>query len=349
MIRIDEIYSNIFTPLIQSRPGQCSHFFDPFGRTDFDSLCQVPYLQKISRNFLFWDQEPIHLDVHRDTLDRFADTFVSNRTTIITSEYDSEFVDAVCEKYGWDSDYYFFHGWACLDWYRGYNRILTHTQFRDRTPEYTFLCPNNIIGGKRKHRLELLNELVDRELVEDNLISFPAMCPYENRSVAELCEEYNIPLGQVDLPLTIDHGAHHASNSHQVDMWSLADQSLLHVVTETVYQGRRRHLTEKTFKPIVMQQPFILVSCQGSLEYLRHYGFQTFGEFWNEDYDESSDEVRIMRIGKLLADINGLSRLEKICLQKYLVPIVEHNFRWFYSREFEELLWQELVDMIKKW
>jgi hypothetical protein len=349
MIRIDEIYSNIFVPLIQSRSGQCSHFFDPFGRTDFDSLCQLPYIEEMSRNFLFWDQEPIHLDVHQDTLDRFADTFRSRRTTLVTSEKDSEFVDAVCERYGWDRDYYFFHGWACLDWYRGYNRILTYTPFRDRTPEYTFLCPNNIIGGKRRHRLELLNELVDRELVEDNLISFPAVCPYENRDVKDLCREYDIPLGHVELPLVIDHGAHHAGNSHQVDMWSLANQSLLHIVTETVYQERRHHLTEKTFKPIVMQQPFVLVSCQGSLEYLRSYGFRTFGELWNEDYDEYNDDVRIMRIGKLLSDLHNMTPKEKQQLHRHLIPIVEHNFQWFYSQGFEDLLWNELSTMAASW
>jgi hypothetical protein len=132
-------------------------------------------------------------------------------------------------------------------------------------------------------------------------------------------------------------------------MWPLADQSLLHVVTETVYHGKKLHLTEKTFKPIVMQQPFVLVSCQGSLEYLRSYGFKTFGNFWNEDYDDKDDDARISCIGKLLADLESLSVKEKTQLQQHLAPIVEHNFNWFYSREFEELLWNELTTMIKSW
>jgi hypothetical protein len=191
--------------------------------------------------------------------------------------------------------------------------------------------------------------MVDRDLISDNLISFPDRCPYENRTVAELCQEHDIWLGTVDLPLVIDKNINHANNSHKIDLWSLAEQSLLQVVTETVYQGRKQHLTEKTFKPIVMQQPFVLVSCQGSLDYLRRYGFKTFSEFWNEDYDECGDDTRIMRIGKLLADINDFSRLEKICLQKYLAPVVEHNFRWFYSRKFEDLLWHELQGMIRQW
>jgi hypothetical protein len=349
MIRIDEIYSNIFLPRIQSQSNQCAHFFDPFGTTAFENLCQVPYFSQINKNFLFWDQEPIHPDVHQSTLDQFFKTFESKETVFVTSEYNSEFVDWVCDRYSVKSGYYFFHGWAALDWYRGYNRSFLSVPFRDRLIEKTFLCPNNIVGGKRRHRLELLNELVDRDLWATNFVSFPDHCPYENKTVAQLCQEYDIPLGHVDLPLTIDQGANHASGSHQIDMWKLAEKSLLHVVTETVYQGRRQHLTEKTFKPMVMQQPFVLVSCQGSLEYLRRYGFKTFGEFWNEDYDEKDDVLRVIRVGKLLNDLDNLSVKEKQQLQRHLTNTVEYNYNWFYSQEFEQLLWNELTNMIETW
>jgi hypothetical protein len=349
MIRIDEIYSNIFAPQIQSQSGQCAHFFDPFGTTAFENLCQVPYVENMSKNFLFWDQEPMHPDVHQPTLDKFFDHFKSKHTVLVTSEADSEFVDWACSTYGMTTAYYFFHGWAALDWYRGYNRTFLSTAFKDRKIEKTFLCPNNIVGGKRRHRLELLNELVDRELVENNFVSFPACCPYENKTVAELCQQYDIPLGHVELPLKFDQGVNHAGNSHQIDMWKLADRSLLHVITETVYQGRRQHLTEKTFKSIVMQQPFVLVSGRGSLDYLRRYGFKTFGDFWNEDYDEKDDDLRIVRIGKLLSDLDSLSVKEKQQLHRHLVSTVEYNYNWFYSREFEQLLWNELTEMLETW
>lgn len=349
MIRIDEIYSNIFLPRIQIQSSQCAHFFDPFGTTAFENLCQIPYVERIEKNFLFWDQEPIHPDVHTSTLDQFFSIFKSKETVLVTSEQNSEFVDWACNRYDIKFAYYFFHAWAALDWYRGYNRTFLCQPFQQRQITKTFLCPNNIIGGKRQHRIELLSELVDRDLVNNNFISFPETCPYENKTVAELCNEYNIALGHVELPLTIDQGAGYAGGSHQIDMWSLAEKSLLHVVTETVYRGRRQHLTEKTFKPIVMQQPFILVSSQGSLAYLRKYGFKTFSEFWNEDYDDYNDDTRVMRIGKLLNDLDNLSPKEKQQLQQHLTNTVEHNYNWFYSQEFEQLLWQELTTMIKQW
>ena len=351
MIRIDEIYYNIFVKALQHRPTVGIHWFDPFGSTDFKDLIGPGYA-KGEQQFVFWDQEPVHRHIISDFFKQYLDIYhptFQGPVKLITSEKNSEDVDWVCDTYNLTSDYYFFHAWAALDWYRGYNRTYLARPFRDRNPEKTFLCPNNIIGGKRRHRLELLSELVDRELVYSNFVSFPDRCPYEQKTVAELCAEYNIHLADVTLPLKIDSGSNYANSSHCIDMWPLAERSLLHAVTETVYNGKKLHLTEKSFKPIVMQQPFILVSCRGSLEYLRSYGFKTFGSLWDESYDGDDDDIRILKIGKLLQDLDTMTSQEKKQLQKALIPIVEHNFNWFYSQEFEKLLWSELTGMINSW
>jgi len=147
----------------------------------------------------------------------------------------------------------------------------------------------------------------------------------------------------------IDNGSGYAAKSHQIDLWDQANNSLIHVVTETVYRGKKNHLTEKTFKPIVMQQPFIIQSCRGSLEYLRRYGFKTFGEFWDESYDQADDSTRTYEIGKLLQDINSMSQKEKASLQSAVSTTVEHNYQWFYGEQFEKILWNELEGMVAKW
>lgn len=314
-----------------------------------ENLCQLPYVEDIECAYIFWDQELFHPEIHTPTLDHFQDRFTYKKVKFVSSELNSDGVAWACERYGFEPDYYFFHGWAALDWYRGYNRTWLARPFRERNFTSTFLCPNNIIGGKRRHRLELLNELVDRDLIAGNAVSFPERCPYENKTVAELCRQHNIDLGHVDLPLKIDDCQDYAGSSHHINMWRLAENSLLHVVTETLYYGQGQHLTEKTFKPIVMQQPFILASCQGSLEYLRGYGFRTFSEFWDESYDQADDATRMLKIGKLLNDLNNLSPREQQHLQQHLVSTVEHNYNWFYSTDFEELLWNELTAMINRW
>ena len=351
MIRIDEIYHNVFLPQIQGQTNCSMHWFDPFGSTKFEDCCSVPKTQ-IGKRWLFWDQEPVHQHTAKHFFDQFIPAYNTNgesNITVVTSEYNSSNVAWLCDTYGIDYDYYFFHAWAALDWYRGYNRTSLAQPFCERKPYNTFLCPNNIIGGERKHRIEMLQQFVYRNLLDRNLISFPDVCPYEGASLELLCLKYDLECPQVNLPLMIDNGSGYAAQSHRIDLWEQANNSLIHVVTETVAHGKRNHLTEKSFKPIVMQQPFIIQSCRGSLEYLRRYGFHTFSEYWDESYDEADDQVRTYKIGQLLESLHNMSQKEKTSLQTAVNSTVEHNYNWFYSTEFEKLLWDELQTMMSKW
>jgi len=351
MIRIDEIYDNVMLPLIKTIGDTSLHWFDPFGTIDFNNLVSKPTMYGDPNRIIMWDQEPLR----RNTFEPFITQMkppqnVYHKTwTLVTSEWQSEDVAWITDTYGLETGYYFFHAWAALDWYRGYNRTSLTQNFAERKPYNTFLCPNNIIGGERRHRIEMLQQFVGRDLLDKNLISFPDTCPYEGQSLQLLCIKYDLDCPKVRLPLTIDNGAGYAAQSHRIDLWEQANNSLIHVVTETVYHGRKNHLTEKSFKPIVMQQPFIIQSCKGSLEYLRRYGFKTFAEFWDESYDEADDDIRTKEIGKLLESLHNMTQKEKTTLQTALNSTVEHNYNWFYSEEFEKLLWNELQGMMSKW
>jgi len=339
MIRIDEIYNNVFVPIVQDQPAKSLHWFDPFGSTDFKDICDFPKTTG-GKRWVFWDQEPIYQDRATQFFDQFMPTYNTNGhsdVSIVTSEYNSDDVQWLCDTYNLQSAYFFFHGWAALDWYRGYNRTFLH---QPKHIQHTFLCPNNIVGGKRQHRLELFNHLCRKKLVKTNLISMPAVCPHEGIAVKDYinCD--------IDLPLVIDNFKNYAQDSHLVNMWGLAASSLLQVVTETSYYGNKNHLTEKTFKPVVLKQPFILASNRGSLEYLRRYGFETFGSVWDESYDLLPDDERLVAIADLLLE---LEHADWDSIQKQCKPIVQHNYDWFYSGKFEQVLWDELLGMIESW
>jgi hypothetical protein len=346
MIRIDEIYNNVFSPIVLSKPKQSMHYFDPFGSTDYQALSAVPLITVRSTAYLFWDQEPFFPEVHSDTIDWFYEVFINGGqkkvdVVFVTSEKNSSNINALVDNYGVKLNYYFFHGWAALDWFRGYNRTSLMQDFRHRNITNTFLCTNRIVSGKREHRIELFKELVSNDLISGNKISFPAVCPYSNEK---------IEIDNVTLPLSIDsHSGPIENESYKISLWDDAKESLLYVVTETVFKEQTLHLTEKIFKPIVMQMPFILVGAKHNLEYLRSYGFKTFNDFWSEDYDFADNDTRIRTIANLLSDINAMSIKEKTQLQKHLSPIVEHNFNWFYSNEFENILWKELNTMTDTW
>jgi hypothetical protein len=151
-----------------------------------------------------------------------------------------------------------------------------------------------------------------------------------------------------DFPRSFPGENNSPMHSYQLSLFNESAESLLYVVTETVAHGRRQHLTEKTFKPICLNMPFVIVGTAGSLDYLRRYGFRTFEDLWDESYDEEKNDVaRIEKIGQLLKDLDQLSISEKQQLFRHAMAIAQHNFDHFYGGGFEQILWTELTAMLE--
>lgn len=363
MIRIDEIYQNVFWPWFQkNQPSWRVQFCDPFGRSDPDSVLNYGREDIPETDYtFFFDQEPIHLNIHTATFDKVKTVMnldiektYANVGRIVTSEYNSQSVQSVCEKYGWRSYYYFFHGWAALDWYRGYDKTFLITPWTLRNPSKTFLAPNRIIAGKRTHRLKILYHIFKKKLL-DNYISCPLICPAENVSIYQAAEPIKSlypDAAQIfetaNLPWNFANEQGHPMHSCWLSLFSEAADSLLYLVTETVASGHRQHLTEKTFKPIAMGMPFVIVGTCGSLNYLRSYGFKTFDSIWDESYDhEPNDDLRIKKIANLLEYLCGLSVQQRQTIFQQCMPIIEHNWNHFYHGGFESVLWAEMTAMLE--
>jgi hypothetical protein len=366
MIRIDEIYNNTFWPWIkQHRPGFRLYLCDPFGRSDPDSIINYGVDDTHEYNYIFFfDQEPIHSSLHLPTFYRVQyhnEDFVNLKTLfteqnnlgyLVTSEYNSETVDRICKNLGWKSLYYFFHGWAALDWYRGYDKTFLIQPWSERTITKTFIAPNRIVAGERKHRLEMLYHIFKNRLT-DNHISCPETCPAENISIHDAVKPLTTRYPDIQevfakqsLPINFAGETGHPMHSCWLSLFDECAESLLYLVTETVATGRRHHLTEKTFKPIALGMPFIIVGTQGSLEYLRSYGFRTFEGIWDESYDQADDGVRIERIASLLRSLDELPPDAKQDLFDQAHEVIEHNWNHFYNGGFEAVLWAELQDML---
>ncbi len=329
-------------------------YCDPPGRSDPESLLNNGSGEEQLHYTFFHDQEPIHLDIHKRLFDaancrnidlNFGEGPV--HSAIVTSEYNSEFVDQVCSLYNWEPYYYFYHGWAALDWYRGYNRSFLVTDPTQRKITRSFISPNRIIGGKRKHRVDLMHLLLKRN-IKHAYISFPEICPVEGIHIQDIAKpEQRAVFAQAGLPWNFAGETDHPMHSCWLSLFEESAVSLAYLVTETVYEGRRHHLTEKTFKPICMMMPFVLVSTAGSLKYLRKYGFKTFDSIWDESYDNETDDTRrLIKIADLLKQIDCLTESAKQELFKKTWPIIEYNYNHFYNGNFESILWNELTSML---
>jgi hypothetical protein len=372
MIRIDEIYNNTFWPWFKkNQKGTRVFFCDPPGRTDPDALFNLGCNDVIESDYVFFhDQEPVWLDLHQplfdDVLRRNTDLWWGDNFPpeaqynkpnpfghVVVSER-GEYVEQLCAKYEWTAHYYFYHGWACQDWFRGYDKSFLIPRARDRDPTKTFISPNRIVAGKRDHRVLFLYNLFKNKL-EHNWISAPRMCAYENIDISVIAQKYcNIypdikqVLDQADLPKLFPGEESQQMTSCWLTNFNEAADSLLYVPTETVYFGRRSHITEKTFKAIALEMPFVLVAPAGSLDYMREYGFKTFSTVFDESYDQETDDIkRIEKVITLLKDLDSLSIKERYQIHKACLPIVEHNYNHFYHGGLTDLLWPELLNMLE--
>jgi hypothetical protein len=152
---------------------------------------------------------------------------------------------------------------------------------------------------------------------------------------------------QVDLPIEFAGETGFPMHSCWLSLFDQSADSLLYLVTETVASGQRLHITEKTFKPICLQMPFVIVGTKGSLAYLQRYGFKTFSKLWDESYDnESNDQIRIEKIATVLKSLDSMTIQQRQDLHHQAREIVEHNYNHFYGGAFEKILWDELNDML---
>lgn len=350
-------------------------FCDPFGHTQKENLYNFGDDNITERSFVYFhDQEPIQFETYRPLFAHVAQCnfdLVPNREGfhdadqtrkkknlqflchVVVSEKGAN-LKQLADTYGWTPHYYFFHGWACLDWYRGYNHTFLFPPPNERSrPQHSFMSPNRIIGGERDHRTLFLYHVLSAGIAQAK-ITCPRYCPDQHTDILDLGAKYinRYPdikqvLEQANLPWNFEGESGSPMSSCWLTNFHEATNSLVYVPTETVYFGERLHLTEKTFKAIALGMPFVLVATAGSLEYLRSYGFKTFGNVWNEDYDQEQDDFRrLEKIVALLKDLDASSPRELDQIRKACLPAVQHNWNHFYHGGLEKILWQELQTML---
>lgn len=308
----------------------------------------------------FYDQEPIlELIMNKFMAGLKLKILDTDTITFVTSEK-SSLLDSYAIKYDANLLYYFFHGFAALDWYRGFYALNYNKQIiKDYT--YDYITFNRLVSNDRSYRCYFVSKLAEELLLEHGLISFGLAT--EQATWQEEIVDINtklstkaidhIKLHLPSTPLIID--SEHVLGSASGDIprtiagdWPNNDQpnvdAFWHIVTETVFYYNKLHLTEKIFKPIVSKQPFMLLGAVGNLAYLKSYGFKTFEGIIDESYDTIEDnDQRTEAVVAQIAWYCALSAEEKRSVIEAIAPIVEYNFHHFYG-EFKHIITKELLD-----
>jgi hypothetical protein len=103
-------------------------------------------------------------------------------------------------------------------------------------------------------------------------------------------------------------------------------KSFIYIVTETHVENDVMFLSEKSYKPISVGMPFIILGNPGTLDLLRDKGYITFNKWFNENYDlPISIDKRIKIIMENLDYIKGLTHDQRVVLRQEMMPICRHN------------------------
>jgi hypothetical protein len=130
-------------------------------------------------------------------------------------------------------------------------------------------------------------------------------------------------------PFFVDTLTDKERNTYSVLTSDLYSNSYFNIILETFFNvdsSRGQFITEKTLKPILHNQFFILVGPQGSLSHLRELGYKTFSKVIDETYDTiSDDQLRfdtVLALTKQLCN-KSLEELHELYLE--LEPEIKHN------------------------
>ena len=307
--------------------------------------------------FIFYDQEPLDLEYNRAVFDSIVERTAAPYV-LVTTEQTSAAGDAICAEYPFARVDYFFHIFAAADWFRGHEYLPNLVAPEDRELRKTYITFNRLTSNKRVYRSLLINELYKNNLLEHGHVSYSKDCPGGGNfadnlraSTLDSCLVEEAVANIDTLPeLRIDFADQHIPNQSMLltPMPELME-SFVFLVTETCFFESKTHLTEKIFKPIALRMPFLLLGCAHNLEYLRSYGFKTFGDYWDESYDSVEDPVlRLQAVTKILKDLSELTAKQQKEMLVNIRPILEHNYQRFADGSLVREEWDSLTKSLKE-
>lgn len=265
--------------------------------------------------------------------------------------------------------WYSHHGW--LPWIKTYIDIYTKAEPagpRDKK----FISLNR---ATRSHRITFASLLAEHDLLKHGYVSlgiqddigWPCKSNLLSFIKTHLPDWYGWdPEGQAykdavsgseklmkQLPLTVDTDDLIFNwVGYEVHPISFAQRSYFSVVTGTNCFKRDEPgvtVNEKEFKAILCKHPFLLVTRPHTLKQLQNIGFKTFGQWFDESYDNEEDDAqRLLKITKEVERLCAISNKDWDALLEEMKSVTDHNFNWLVEhREEMSFNYTELKQLLK--
>jgi hypothetical protein len=254
---------------------------------------------------------------------------LSKKTFVITSDY-SYFKNSQC-----DPMIRFFPFWAV--WTSSpnttafsYDPKLFWHQFSNKIKKHKISCLN---GTTNEHRILTYLYLKDKPYFKDLVFSFGNR-PYPHHHVRELLTNEEREAYK-SLPDNVSFVAEDATKGIDISVNHPAFlESYVNLVTETTISNNVCMLSEKTFKPIVTGQLFVLIASPGAVQFLRNIGIDTFDDIIDHGYDSVLNTRQ--RIQLALIQVDRLVEMDLVELYNCIKPRLKQNSEYFLSQEFRD-------------
>jgi len=192
----------------------------------------------------------------------------------------------------------------------------------------------------RLHRPFLITLFYGKNLLDNGHISFGPCDQEDNwtKKWKEMLDYFSNDVDTIELlkknenvkninSLFLDSTDLHINKAQcTIDTNRYYEETYFSVVSETTFFTKNfypnsRFLSEKTFKPIAMKHPFILVSVPKSLAILKEMGYKTFSPIIDESYDDETNDSK--RMTMIVNEIERLCCLNENELEHFLTQAKE--------------------------
>jgi hypothetical protein len=205
--------------------------------------------------------------------------------------------------------------------------------FSQQPKKYKLSCLN---GMPWQHRKWVYLQLAHKPYFNDMVFSYGNRddnISCNNFNEFRLTDEENNKFAQLPAKFKFTDRDQHTKIDITIDHPAYLE-TYINLVTETTINGKFSMLSEKTFKPIVAGQLFILVAAAGAVQFLRDIGIDTFDDIIDHSYDTLVDNR--LRLLAVIAQVDRLMTLDIESIYNQLKPRLQRNSEYIRSEEFRQ-------------
>jgi hypothetical protein len=243
----------------------------------------------------------------------------------------------------WQYFYYpfYFAGPSCIDEYQ------SNFSSSSNVKKFKFSCLNR---SPKSERIWFYTQLFKQNFYNDSITSFFNNYPYDSPQVdlfdldydtKEYFNKYISPL----LPICLDTDCENYFTSEIYHNHPAYTDTYINIISEHSYQDK--FLSEKSVKPIVSEQLYLMAGPAGAVKKLEQLGFDTYKDIIDHTYYDNEDNWQ-SRLNKMLEVAADLSKqnLEKINKETYVRRA--NNHKYFFSQDFQNIIFNPIIECINQ-